>query len=54
MDAFGKGIYIVIDTYNIIATFGGREHYIHFNNDFTSFSSKRKYDLQVVNGTIII
>jgi hypothetical protein len=54
MDAFGKGSYIIIDDYNIIANFGNRTHYIKFNEDFTSFSSTRKDDLQIVIGKIIL
>ena len=45
MDAFGEGNYTIIDNNNIIAYFGGREHNIKFNNDYTEFTSIRKDDL---------
>jgi O-methyltransferase len=53
MNAFGEGFYTFIDTYKIIAEFGGKIHHIQFNNDYTKFSSTRKNDLQIVNGFII-
>ena len=53
MDAFGEGNYKIIDKQNIIANFGGRIHNISFNIDYTEFSSKRKDDLQIVNGKVI-
>jgi hypothetical protein len=53
MDAFGKGYYKFIDKYNIIANFGGRIHNINFNNNYTSFTSIRKDDLEIVIGTLI-
>jgi FkbM family methyltransferase len=52
MDAFGEGNYKFIDKQNIIANFGGREHSIKFNIDYTEFSSTRKDDLQIVNGKV--
>ena len=45
MEAFGDGNYKIIDDFNIIANFGGREHNIKFNNDYTEFTSIRKDDL---------
>jgi hypothetical protein len=54
MDAFGEGNYKFIDKQNIIANFGGREHSIKFNIDYTEFSSTRKDDLQIVNEKVII
>ena len=54
MDAFGEGNYQFIDKQNIIALFGGREHNINFNDDYTCFSSTRKDDLQIVTGKIIL
>jgi hypothetical protein len=54
MNAFGKGYYEVIDKYNIIAKFGCKVHYIFFNKNYTSFSSTRKNDLQIVNGNICL
>jgi len=53
MDAFGEGNYTIIDNNNIIAYFGGREHNIKFNNDYTKYVSIRKDDLCVVTGTLI-
>ena len=53
MDAFGEGQYNFVDKQNIIAKFGGREHSIKFNEDYTSFSSTRTDDLQIVIGKII-
>jgi predicted O-methyltransferase YrrM len=53
MDAFGEGNYKIIDKQNIIANFGGREHSIKFNIDYTEFSSTRIDDLQIVNGKLI-
>jgi len=52
MDAFGEGNYEIIGKKNIIANFGGRVHNIIFENDFTSFSSIRKDDLQIINGKL--
>jgi hypothetical protein len=52
MDAFGEGHYKFIDKQNIIAYFGGREHNITFNNDYTEFSSIRRDDSQIVSGKI--
>ena len=52
MDAFGKGYYTFINKQNIIAKFGGKEHNISFNDDYTLFSSTRKDDLQIVNGKL--
>jgi hypothetical protein len=53
MDAFGEGNYIIADTQNIIANFGGRIHTIRFNSDYTEFSSTRQDDFQIVNGKVI-
>ena len=53
MDAFGKGDYEFVDKQNIIAKFGGKIHNIKFNDDYTSFSSTRKGDLQIVTGNVI-
>jgi hypothetical protein len=54
MNAFGKGYYEFIDKHNIIATFGCRIHNITFNDNYTSFSSTRKDDLQIITGKIIL
>ena len=52
MDAFGEGHYTFINKQNIIAIFGGREHNIIFNDDYTSLTSTRKGDLQIVKGKL--
>jgi predicted oxidoreductase len=52
MDAFGEGHYEVIEKYNIIAFFGGREHNIIFSNDYTTFTSTRKDDFEIVIGKL--
>jgi hypothetical protein len=49
IDAFGDGNYKIVDDFNIIANFGGREHNIQFNNDYTEFTSIRKDDLCFMN-----
>ena len=54
MDAFGDGHYKIIDKHNIIANFGYREHNIKFNEDYTTFTSTRKGDLQIVIGKLIL
>jgi lipopolysaccharide biosynthesis glycosyltransferase/predicted O-methyltransferase YrrM len=53
MNAFGEGRYEFIDKQNIIAHFGGKVHKIRFNDDYTTFSSIRKNDSQIVNGKLI-
>ena len=53
MDAFGEGTYTTTDKHNITANFGGRIHDIHFNHDYTEFTSIRKDDLYIVNGKAI-
>jgi hypothetical protein len=53
IDAFGDGYYTIIDDYNIIAYFGGREHNITFNYNLTEYISIRKDDLVVVKGKLI-
>jgi hypothetical protein len=54
MNAFGAGNYEIINDFSIIANFGGREHNIKFNNDYTEFTSIRIDDSCIVNGTSII
>jgi hypothetical protein len=54
IEAFGDGNYEIINDFNIIANFGGREHNIKFNNDYTEFTSIRNDDLCIVNGSSII
>ena len=53
MNAFGIGTYIILDTYKIEAKFGGREHTITFNNDYTTFESIRTGDKQIVKGKYV-
>jgi len=53
MEAFGKGYYIFIDNYTVLATFGKRIHQIKFNNDYSEFISTRKDDLVIVTGKVI-
>jgi len=53
MDAFGDGNYTNIDSYNIIANFLGKKHYIKFNDNFTEFISIQKNDLEIIIGKII-
>jgi FkbM family methyltransferase len=52
MDAFGVGNYKLIDNHNITAYFGGKEHNIQFNNNYTNFISIRKDDLCIVKGKL--
>lgn len=53
MSAFGEGHYITIDKYNIIANFGGRIHDITFNENYSSFTSVRDGDREIVNGVLV-
>ena len=52
MDAFGDGQYKFVDKQNIIANFGGRQHDINFNDDYTEFTSIRRDDLHVISGKL--
>jgi hypothetical protein len=52
MDAFGIGYYKFIDINNIKSNFGKREHILNFNDNYTQFTSTRKDDNYIVNGTI--
>ena len=54
LDAFGEGFYNVIGTHSIIARFGGRQHSIVFSDDYTSFTSTRKDDSEIITGTVKI
>ena len=54
MNAFGEGNYKFITKYNVTALFGGRLHDIVFNDDYTSFVSTRKDDLEIVTGILIL
>ena len=53
MNAFGKGKYIMLDIYNFKANFGGREHNIVFNSEYTEFTSTRKDDKYIVKGSLL-
>ena len=53
MDAFGEGNYKIMDKNNIIANFGGKDHEIKFNDDYTEFISTRTDDLCIANGKLI-
>ena len=50
MKAFGEGKYSFIDKYLVKCDFGGREHLLKFNEDYSTFISVRKDDFQVVKG----
>lgn len=50
MNAFGAGKYRFIDKYLIKCDFGGREHLLKFNDDYSRFISIRKHDFALVVG----
>ena len=50
MNAFGPGKYRFIDKYLVKCYFGGREHLLKFNDDYSRFISVRKDDFEVVVG----
>ena len=50
MNAFGVGKYRFINKYLIKCDFGGREHLLKFNDDYSRFISIRKDDFEVVVG----
>jgi hypothetical protein len=50
MNTFGAGKYRFIDKYLIKCDFGGREHLLKFNDDYSRFISDRKDDFEVVVG----
>lgn len=50
MNAFGKGKYTFINEYLVKCCFGGREHLLIFNDDYSRFISIRKDDFEVVVG----
>ena len=50
MNAFGLGKYNFIDKYLVECHFGGREHLLKFNQDYSTFISVRKEDSEVVVG----
>lgn len=53
MNAFGLGKYSFIDKYLIKCYFGGREHLLKFNRDYSRFISVRSYDFEVVSGDLL-
>ena len=50
MKSFGEGEYKIIDKYVITATFGEKIHTILFNSDYTTFTSVRNCDNEVMIG----
>lgn len=50
MNAFGEGKYEFIDKYLLKCDFGGKEHLLKFNEDYSKFISIRNYDFQVISG----
>jgi hypothetical protein len=52
MNAFGAGKYSFIDKYLVKCDFGGREHLLKFNGNYSRFISVRKDDFEVVVGTL--
>ena len=50
MNAFGQGKYIFIDKYLVKCYFGGREHLLKFNENYSRFLSVRRDDFEVVLG----
>ena len=53
MKAFGEGRYIQLDHHIIQAFFGGREHMLIFNDNYTSFTSIRRDDNEIIKGSIV-
>ena len=53
MDAFGFGEYKFVDKYLVKCYFGGREHLLEFNNDYSRFTSVRKDDFEVIEGNYL-
>ena len=54
MKAFGRGKYDFINKYLVKCDFGGREHLLKFNQDYSTFISVRKNDFEVIQGINII
>ena len=50
MNAFGPGSYKFINNYLVKCDFGGREHLLKFNENYSRFLSVRKGDFEVVLG----
>ena len=53
MNAFGPGYYKILGNYHIVAYFGNNTHYIKFNEDYTSFVSKREGDNNIMEGNLV-
>jgi hypothetical protein len=52
MNAFGHGYYTPVDTHTFMAYFGGREHTLVFNSDYTEFVSTRSDDGNKITGRL--
>ncbi|MAI13841.1 MAG: hypothetical protein CMM15_07475 [Rhodospirillaceae bacterium] len=50
MDAFGEGRYIILGNHIVHASFGNREHFLKFDQSYTTFTSVRKDDFFIVCG----
>ena len=50
MKAFGEGKYDFIDKYLVKCVFGGQEHLLKFDEDYSRFISVRKDDFKIVSG----
>ena len=50
MKAFGSGKYSFIDKHLVKCNFGGKEHLLKFDEDYSTFISVRKDDFEVVIG----
>lgn len=53
MIAFGEGNYLYINRFKVKANFGGREHMILFNSDYTEFISTRIGDNEIIKGKLL-
>ncbi len=53
MEAFGWGYYNKISDYIFKAYFGGREHTLVFNNDYTNYTSIRRDDQEIIKGILL-
>ena len=52
MNAFGVGKYCFIDKYLVKCDFGGREHLLKFNDNYSTFISVRKGDFYIVRNDL--
>ena len=52
MNAFGKGKYRFINKYLVKCDFGGREHLLKFNQDYSRFISVRKNDFEIIKNNL--